>query len=155
MDAVDGGDTDTRERIVREAAQLFAARGYAATSIRDIGSAVGVSSAALYHHFSTKDAILVELATRANRLIVGMVEQASALPDPERGEALLAGFLDTFAAHGRTFLPLLNDPSCLRIPQVADKLLAGRAAFLDAFELTMTGPDRRLRAAMVLSALRG
>lgn len=47
----------TRERIFREALKLFARKGYDATSIRDIATAVGVADAALYRHFASKDEI--------------------------------------------------------------------------------------------------
>ncbi|MGL4177473.1 MAG: TetR/AcrR family transcriptional regulator [Dermatophilaceae bacterium] len=147
--------SETRERIVHEAAQLFAAKGYAATSIREIGSAVGVSSAALYHHFPTKQAIVGELAATAASLLTTMAERTTALPAGERADAVLTGFLDTFADHGRTFLPLLSDPSCVQVPEVARSLFGARARVLEVLAGTMTGPDRALRAAMAVSALRG
>ncbi|MGL4340337.1 MAG: TetR/AcrR family transcriptional regulator [Rhodoglobus sp.] len=147
--------TETRDRIVREAAELFAVKGYAATSIRDIGSAVGVSSAALYHHFTTKQAIVGELAATAASLLAATVERTNALPTGTRAHAVLTGFLDTFADHGRIFLPLLSDPSCLQVPEVRQSLLGARTRVLEALEDTITGPDRTLRATMALSALRG
>ncbi|MGL4743698.1 MAG: TetR/AcrR family transcriptional regulator [Dermatophilaceae bacterium] len=149
------GSSETRERIVHEAAELFAVKGYAATSIREIGSAVGVSSAALYHHFPTKQAIVGELAATAAALLTAMVERTTALPVGERADAVLTGFLDTFADHGRTFLPLLSDPSCMSVPEVGRALFGARAEVLKALESTMTGPHRTLRATMAMSALRG
>lgn len=53
----------TRERIFREALRLFARKGFDATSIRDIASAVGVADAALYRHFSSKDDIASDIFT--------------------------------------------------------------------------------------------
>jgi TetR/AcrR family transcriptional regulator, cholesterol catabolism regulator len=47
-----------RGRILDEATSLFAERGFAATSIRDIGYAVGISSGTMYHHFANKQAVL-------------------------------------------------------------------------------------------------
>jgi AcrR family transcriptional regulator len=152
---VSRGSSETRERIVHEAAELFAVKGYAATSIREIGNAVGVSSAALYHHFPTKQAIVGELAVTAASLLTTMAERTSALPAEKRADAVLTGFLDTFADHGRTFLPLLSDPSCMRLPEVARSLFGARMRVLQVLEDTMTGPNRGLRAAMALSALRG
>jgi AcrR family transcriptional regulator len=57
--------TGTRERILAEAAELFAARGYGATSTRDIAEAVGVRQPSLFHHFASKAAILTELLDRS------------------------------------------------------------------------------------------
>ena len=57
--------TGTRERILAEAAELFAARGYGATSTRDIAEAVGIRQPSLFHHFASKAAILTELLDRS------------------------------------------------------------------------------------------
>ncbi|MGK5683802.1 TetR/AcrR family transcriptional regulator [Actinoplanes sp. URMC 104] len=50
-----------REEILDAAAELFAERGYAATSTRMIAEKVGVRQASLYYHFRTKEQILAEL----------------------------------------------------------------------------------------------
>lgn len=52
---------DTRRDILDRALDLFAAHGFAGTSMRDIARAVGVGESALYHHFVAKDAILEAL----------------------------------------------------------------------------------------------
>jgi len=51
----------TRERILREASRLFAARGYYGSSTRDIAAAVGIQQPSLFHHFPHKEAIFQEL----------------------------------------------------------------------------------------------
>ncbi len=51
----------TRERILREASHLFAARGYYGSSTRDIATAVGIRQPSLFHHFPNKQAIFQEL----------------------------------------------------------------------------------------------
>jgi AcrR family transcriptional regulator len=51
--------------IVASAAELFRKRGYRGTSIEDIGAAVGTTGPAIYRHFPSKEAILVELLERA------------------------------------------------------------------------------------------
>ena len=50
-----------REEILDKAAALFATRGVAATTVRDIAEDVGLHSGSLYHHFESKDAIVDEL----------------------------------------------------------------------------------------------
>jgi AcrR family transcriptional regulator len=47
-----------RGEILARAAELFYERGYAATSIRDIAEAVGISSSTMYHHFTNKQEVL-------------------------------------------------------------------------------------------------
>jgi len=58
--------TPTRERIVIEAMRLFAQRGFRGTSVSQIEAAAGLSpgSGGLYHHFSSKDAVLAEGVSR-------------------------------------------------------------------------------------------
>jgi TetR/AcrR family transcriptional regulator, cholesterol catabolism regulator len=55
---------DRRELILSTAAELFARRGLHATTVRQIGDAVGLFSGSLYYYFPSKDAILDELLSR-------------------------------------------------------------------------------------------
>src|SRR5688500_8026293 len=48
-------DTDSRTAILDAAERLFAERGYAATTIKQIGSDAGVNSALLYYYFADKE----------------------------------------------------------------------------------------------------
>jgi AcrR family transcriptional regulator len=57
-------NVDTRELILDTAAELFAARGYAATGTREIASQVGLRQASLFHYFPHKDDLLAELLDR-------------------------------------------------------------------------------------------
>jgi len=56
-----------REMILAAAADLFHDRGYAGTSIEDIGAAVGMTGPAIYRHFESKEALLSELLERTIR----------------------------------------------------------------------------------------
>src|SRR6478735_6198571 len=50
--------SDTRARIIDVALELFAEHGYEKTSLREIADRLGVTKAALYYHFKTKDDIV-------------------------------------------------------------------------------------------------
>lgn len=52
---------DTRQDVLDAAAALFCTVGYAATSTRAVADRAGVRQASIYHHFTSKDAILREL----------------------------------------------------------------------------------------------
>jgi AcrR family transcriptional regulator len=58
MKTTDRRFTDTRDRLFGIALDLFAEKGFEATSIRDIVGKAGVSTAAFYNHFASKDALL-------------------------------------------------------------------------------------------------
>ncbi|WP_112468937.1 TetR/AcrR family transcriptional regulator [Streptomyces triticisoli] len=50
-----------RAQLLGIAAELFATRGYAETTVRDIADEAGILSGSLYHHFSSKEAMLDEI----------------------------------------------------------------------------------------------
>lgn len=56
---------DTRAAVLDAALTLFARHGYAGTSVRTIARAVGLSDAALYRHFPSKQAIFDEVLQQA------------------------------------------------------------------------------------------
>lgn len=56
---------DTRAAVVSASLTLFARHGFGGTSVRAIARAVGVSDAALYRHFPSKQAIFDEVLRRA------------------------------------------------------------------------------------------
>jgi AcrR family transcriptional regulator len=59
----DARRTDTRERILYQASNLFAAMGYHATTTREIARAVGIRQPSLFHHFASKREIMQALLT--------------------------------------------------------------------------------------------
>ncbi len=71
----------TLDVIVYRAAEVFAQRGYAATTVREIGEAVGIRSASLYYHFPSKDKIFVAVSRLGVDLVFDAVREAvAALP---------------------------------------------------------------------------
>jgi AcrR family transcriptional regulator len=50
-----------RDEILVIAARQFAERGVASTTVRDIGTAAGILSGSLYHHFESKEQMVAEL----------------------------------------------------------------------------------------------
>lgn len=59
--SVDERRTNTREQIRAIALELFAERGYDKTSLREIAERLGVTKAAVYYHYRTKEEILASL----------------------------------------------------------------------------------------------
>src|SRR3990172_7319405 len=50
-------EVTTRERILRQSLQLFARKGYDATSVREICEAAGLAKPTLYHFFGSKEGV--------------------------------------------------------------------------------------------------
>ena len=90
---------DQRAQIATAAAQLFALRGYTATTMNQVAAASGVSKATLYHYFSDKPGLLEHIATaHVERLetLVGEV-QALGLPPPKHLRTLVTRFMQAYA----------------------------------------------------------
>jgi AcrR family transcriptional regulator len=100
-----------REQILREAARLFAERGFHGVGVDEIGAAVGISGPGLYRHFAGKDAMLAELLVGISERLheggVARVEESAAagLAPEEALDALIAGHID-FALDDRSLITL-------------------------------------------------
>lgn len=55
--------TNTRDRLIEAAVELFGANGFIETSMRDLAAEVGIKAPALYNHFKSKEEIFVEAIT--------------------------------------------------------------------------------------------
>lgn len=86
------GRTTSRELILGSARKLFAERGYAATSLREIAREAGVDPAMVHHWFAGKEELFnacVELPADPAQVLGGVSETAAEV----RGEALLRAIL--------------------------------------------------------------
>ena len=59
---------NSRETIIREALKLFAEKGFAAVSMRDLAEAVGISASTIYHYYDSKQALFRDMIREANEL---------------------------------------------------------------------------------------
>jgi AcrR family transcriptional regulator len=56
--------SERRDHLVTLSAELFAEKGFRATTVREIADAAGILSGSLYHHFSSKESIADEILTQ-------------------------------------------------------------------------------------------
>jgi len=102
-----------REQILKEAARLFAERGFHGVGVDEIGAAVGISGPGLYRHFAGKDAMLAELLVGiSGQLLTGArrrvaeADGGGAGRDPgEVLDSLIEGHID-FALDDRPLITL-------------------------------------------------
>jgi AcrR family transcriptional regulator len=78
---VDSDSTDTRDRIVRCAQEVFAAEGFEGTTNKDIAARAGISSAALYHYFPSKADMYVAVCESIARVFVDVFDDAKKSSD--------------------------------------------------------------------------
>lgn len=69
----------TRERILEEAADLIAARGYRETTMKAVAAAVGISEPAVYRHFDGKEQLLVAVFSETVARILRPVAQDTSM----------------------------------------------------------------------------
>lgn len=125
----------TRHRdILEAAAALFAERGYAATSVRDIGERVGLLGGSLYHHIKSKEALFARVHDIALKMGADRINfTVSQLTDPwERLEAGCVTMLEIQLDPASLTMPLMNDFTAVP-SDVRERLVATRDAFEDIF----------------------
>jgi TetR/AcrR family transcriptional regulator, cholesterol catabolism regulator len=107
---------DRRERILTSAAELFARKGVAAATVREIANEVGILSGSLYHHFESKEAIVDEiLSSFLDDLDAGYRDVLARDTDPRvRLHDLVLVSLQTVEAHPYAAEIYQNDGNYLR-----------------------------------------
>lgn len=99
---------ERRRQIVREAMRCFSAKGFRGTTTLDVARRVGITEAALYRYFDSKEA-----------LYTAIIDEKMAAPDPVESVAAAARAGDdraVFEGLARGFLETVDaDPSFLRI----------------------------------------
>jgi AcrR family transcriptional regulator len=107
-----------RRRVIEQAAtELFARRGYAATTVEDIAHAAGVTKPMLYRHFESKQDLCIALLERHRAELVAapLAMFAPSVGDPR---AQLATMIEAWLEHARAnadatrllFVPITGDP---------------------------------------------
>jgi AcrR family transcriptional regulator len=127
-------NADTREDIRAVALELFAGNGFEQTSLRQIAERLGITKAALYYHFPSKDELLAELAQPLIDDLEGFFAHVREV-GPGDPEAILRRYLELCHRHRALLQSVLHDPTVLArlgtLTQVlyrrleVDRLLAG------------------------------
>jgi AcrR family transcriptional regulator len=97
----------SRERIVERAADLFAKRGVAGTSLDEVLAAAGAGKSQLYHYFHGRDE-LVEAAVglRCTQVLAGLTQALGTVASLAELEQALAGFAAGFEQMGLPGCPI-------------------------------------------------
>ncbi len=96
-----------RERILSAAESRFLDVGFDAVTMSDIAEAAGVAKQTLYAHFSSKEALFVDLVTAITTATGGLVADPDPAPD--------AGAEDVLVAHLSAQLEAVVQPRVLRV----------------------------------------
>lgn len=105
------GYEDQRELILLRAAELFAQRGYSATSMNGVAEACGLSKPALYHYFRDKYDLLVNIAENHVVHLQTLVREVAdlGLPPEARLRELIRRFVLEYAQAQHAHRVLVED----------------------------------------------
>jgi AcrR family transcriptional regulator len=115
-----------REKVLAEALRQFAEHGFAATSTREIAAATGLTKAALYYHFPSKDDILAALIAPMIASVEGIIATVGEQDTPARQRSLLAAYIDLTDEHADLLAVFSQDPS-IRTRPAARRAVPGNA----------------------------
>jgi AcrR family transcriptional regulator len=132
-------DRETRARLLHAASRLFAERGYARVTVRDICKKAHANVAAINYHFGGKDGLYRAVMRHAMETMQATTEAARAagrdLPAAERIRAYVSVFADRLlGGHHETWIHQLmlremSDPTPA-LAMVADEVLKPRMIYL-------------------------
>lgn len=145
--------TAAQTRVLDAALSLITEHGVSGTSLQMIADAMGVTKAAVYRQFKTKDEIVLALTERELGRLEEALEAAEAEPSASRArELLLHRVIDEAVERRRAAATLQFDPVIVRF--LADhppfQQFIGR---LFAVLIGENSPQARLPAAMLSGAI--
>jgi AcrR family transcriptional regulator len=151
-----GPYTAAQTRVIETALDLFAEHGISGTSLQMIANAIGVTKAAVYHQYRTKDEIVLAVA----EVVLGRLDAAATAAEAERSrararEVVVTRMIEIAVERRREASVLQRDPVMLRC-------LERHARFRRVMERLnrilmggLTDAQARVRAAMLASVVAG
>lgn len=136
---------DKQQFILDMAADLFAANGFANTSINDIAKACNASKSRLYHYYASKEALLFAiLSGHINEILTHTTEALEAVKDPkDRFRVFLIELMDLYSSSRSKHVVLLRDIGCLPEAEQAEIQRLERLMVRQVIELlTAINPAR-------------
>jgi AcrR family transcriptional regulator len=148
----------TRSRIQEVALELFTEQGYEATSLREIAERLGVTKAALYYHFRTKDDIVASFMADRAAALERLVEWGRTQPrTPETRREVLRRYAEELSrsSHHRVMQFLERNQTALRHHPKSELM---REVMMSMTDLLCEPGDplpTRLKSSMALFAMHG
>jgi AcrR family transcriptional regulator len=144
---------ERREGILRAAAEIFAERGYHASSIDDIARSAGISKALIYEHFSSKEELHVRLIEENARELMERLTEATAGKRPaerqlEAGVEAFFRFVEERRGAWRILFREVTDPLMARVlDRILDQVTGVVAALIaeDPGARSVRGDSEQLR----------
>lgn len=148
--------TAAQSRIIETALVLFAEHGISGTSLQMIADAIGVTKAAVYHQYNTKEEIVLAVA----QVVLAGLEAAVIAAEAERSrsrarEVLIAHMIDLAVERRHMASVLQRDPVMLRFLEEHEPFRRVMERVNRVLMGGVTDPRARVQAAMLASAIAG
>lgn len=148
--------TAAQTRVVEAALALFTEHGVGGTSLQMMADAVGVTKAAIYHQFPTKEEIVLAAAEAVLARLDAAVAAAEVERSPARArEVLVAGLIDLAVDRRRVASILQRDPVMIRVIEEHAPFREGRERLYRLLVGERPGAQARVQAAMLSAAIGG
>ena len=141
-------------RVLSAALELFADHGVSGTSLQMIADHIGVTKAAVYHQFKTKDEIVLAVAEHEFRHLEQMLEIAQ--KERSRAKArdqLLVSVIDMAVERRRWAMALQNDPVMVRLLASDEALTSVLTQIYSVLIGGSTTPEARVSVALLSGAM--
>jgi AcrR family transcriptional regulator len=146
--------TAAQTRVLDAALKLIAERGVSGTSLQMIADELGVTKAAVYRQFKTKEEIVVAITERELGQLEDALEAAEAEENRLRArEVLLERMIDQAIERRGTVSVLQFDPAIIRLQAEYEPFERFIERLYAALLGTEAGPQARLHAALLTSAI--
>ena len=140
-------------RIARLALDRFRVSGFVGTSIADLAGALGVSKAAIYYHYRSKDALLHHLIDPLLDAIDACIQDHTPAASAQRARQLLDAYLAVLLAHRDVVALATTDVAVLNHPRIGPRLQTQNQALQSLLAAPNTTVPARLRAEAALGAI--
>jgi len=143
--AVDDRERETRQRLIESATRLFAERGFAKVTVREICKAARANVAAVNYHFGGKNGLYQEIVQSAIRTMHGTTQEIQKAGEGRAADEQLRIFVRIFLARvvqardgwiHRFMAHELNDPTPA-LDLVVKQVIKPRMAYLGSVIATL------------------
>jgi len=145
--------TDTRSRVQAVALELFAEQGYEKTSLREIAERLGVTKAALYYHFKSKEDIVHSLTDDYFAEIDDLLDWAKEQPRSDQTQlAILERYVGIVMAGSEVFRFMEQNRASIQAMETGKDRFARFRDRLDTLVDLLAGAEAPLRDRMRATA---
>jgi AcrR family transcriptional regulator len=151
-----GRREDTRRRIQDVALELFTEKGYDATSLREIAERLGVTKAALYYHFKSKEEIVESITADHVARIDALLEWASARPvSTEMRREFVSRYMDNLrvSQHFKVMKLFQQNQTALKNMPTATRWRESMQKIVDTLAGAHADATERLRVGLAVFGL--